>query len=246
MKLKDKVTFVTGDSRGVGKAISKALAQQGTAVIVNYRSNDWSAKETVDEIEQQGGAAVSLKADVGNAQEVNKMVEAVIRRFGRIDILVNNAGIIRDSLLLMMDDSDLDAVMQTNFGGVYHCTKAVSKAMILQRSGKIINISAIVADRPRRGQSNYASSKEAINAFIRAMAFELGSKGINVGAVSPGLILTDMTKPIYEKAKPYIKDHVAPKRLGTPKEVAAMVAFFASGDANYISGQVINVDGGMI
>lgn len=199
MKLRDKVTFVTGGSRGIEKAISKALAQQGTAVIVNYRSNDWSAKETVDEIERQGGGAVSLKADVGNAQEVNKMVEAVIRRFGRIDILVNNAGIIRDSLLLMMDDSDLDPVMQTNFGGVYHCNKAVSKAIILQRSGKIINISSIVADRPRRGQSNYASSKGAINAFIRAMAFELGSKGINVSAVAPGLILTDMTKPIYEK-----------------------------------------------
>jgi 3-oxoacyl-[acyl-carrier protein] reductase len=246
MKLKDKVALVTGGSRGIGKAISKSLAQQGATVIVNYRSNDWFATETVEEIERQGGTAVTMKADVSSAHAVNQMVEDVISRFGRIDILVSNAGVIRDSLLLMMNDSDFDAVMLTNFGGVYHCTKAVSKTMILQRSGKIINISSIVADRPRRGQSNYASSKGAINAFTRAMAFELGSKGINVNAVAPGLILTDMTKPIYEKAKPYIKDYVALKRPGTAQEVAALVSFLASDDASYISGQVINVDGGMI
>lgn len=246
MRLKDKVALVTGGSRGIGRAIAISLAREGARVVVNFRENLRAAEETVKMIEDCGGLAIPMRADVSKAEEVNVMVEGIIERLGSIHILVNNAGIARDALLLTMEETDLHGVMNTNFLGVVHCTKAVVKTMMLQKDGKIINMSSIVAERAGKGHSNYASSKGAINAFTRAMAVELGSKGILVNAVAPGLILTDMTRQIEERSRPHIKEHVALGRLGRPEEIASLVVFLASNDASYITGQVIRIDGGLL
>jgi 3-oxoacyl-[acyl-carrier protein] reductase len=244
--LKDKVALVTGGSRGIGRAIAIGLAREGATVAVNFRENIRAAEETVKAIEGRGGVAFPMQADVSRAEEVNVMVERIIERLGGIHILVNNAGIARDALLLTMEETDWHGVMNTNFLGVVHCTKAVVKTMMLQKDGKIINVSSIVAERAGKGHSNYASSKGAINAFTRAMAIELGSKGILVNAVAPGLILTDMTRPIEERSKPYVKEHVALGRLGKAEEIASLVVFLASDESSYITGQVIRIDGGLI
>lgn len=246
MKLKDKIVLVTGGCRGIGKAICVRLVNEGATVIINFRRSQKSATETRHEIEAGGATAITIRADVSNSKEVDGMVATIIDQFGRIDILVNNAGVTKDSLLLTMDDSDLHVVMNTNFGGVFNCTKAVAKPMMLQGKGTIINISSVLAEKARKGHSNYAASKGAINAFTRAMAFELGSKGITVNAVSPGLILTDMTKDVREMIGDDIASHIALCRLGSAEDVAALVAFLASEDASYITGQVIKVDGGLV
>lgn len=246
MRLKDKVALVTGGSRGIGRAIAIGLAREGARVVINFKENIRAAEEAVKQIESCGGLAIPMQADVSKAEEVNAMVERIIERFGGIHILINNAGIVRDALLLTMEEKDLLAVMNTNFLGVVHCTKAVVKTMMLQKDGKIINLSSIVAERAGKGHSNYASSKGAVNAFTRAMAVELGSKGINVNAVSPGLIVTDMTQWLQERSKPYIQEHVALRRPGKPEEIASLVVYLASNDASYITGQVIRIDGGLI
>lgn len=246
MRLKDKVALVTGGSRGIGRAIAIGLAREGARVVVNFKENNRAAEETVRAIAGDGGWAIPMQADVSKAEEVNAMVERVIEHCGGIHILVNNAGIAGDGLLLTLEESDLQDVMNTNYLGVVHCTKAVVKTMMLQKDGKIINMSSIVAERAGKGHSHYASSKGAINAFTRAMAVELGSKGILVNAVAPGLVLTDMTRRVEERSRPYIKEHVALGRLGRPEEIASLVVFLASSDSSYITGQVIRVDGGLI
>ena len=246
MRLKGKVALVTGGSRGIGKTISTALAQEGAVTIINYREDDDAAEHVLKEIMDNSGEAVSMKGDVSDSSQVRRIISDILERFDRIDILVNNAGVTKDSLLFEMKDADWRRVIDTNLGGVYNCTKAVIRPMMLQNSGRIINISSIIAEKPGRGQSNYAASKGAINSFTKAMAVELAPKGITVNAISPGFILTDMSRHIHERHEAAIRKLIPIRRCGKPDEVAPLVIFLASEDANYITGEIIGIDGGLI
>ena len=244
MKLKDKVALVTGASRGLGKAIALKLAAEGARVTVNYMKNADQAEGVVKEIISRGGNAAAMRADITSLPEVEKMVDSLYEQCGRIDILVNNAGVTKDELLLSMTPEDWDIVIKTNLGGLFNCTKAVAKYMMVQKSGRIINISSVAGERGGRGQSNYAASKGGINAFTRSVAMELAPKKITVNAVAPGVVETEMSSTVIRRAKDIILDAVALKRLGQPEEIANVVAFLASDDASYITGEVIRVDGG--
>ena len=244
-RLQDKVAIVTGGSGGIGRAISLCLAEEGAKTFINFKSNESEAKKLALEIEKNGGSAYPVKADVTDSNQTDHMAEEVFRQCGRIDILVNNAGIVRDTLLLSMNEKDWDDVIQVNLGGVYRCTKAVAKYMTMQRSGKVINISSIAASMGGRGHANYAASKGAINAFTKSMAIELARKKITVNTVAPGVIDTDMTERVRKLAMKEILDQIPLKRIGQPWEVAKVVAFLASPDSDYITGEIINITGGM-
>ena len=244
MKLKDKVALVTGASRGLGKTIALQLAADGAQVIVNYAASADKAEEVVAAIQSEGGKALAMKADVSNLEEVEKMVDTIYEQFGRIDILVNNAGVTRDELLISMEREDWDKVIATNLGGLFNCTKAVAKYMMMQKSGRIINMSSVAGERGGRGQSNYAASKGAVNAFTRSVAMELARKKVTVNAVAPGVVETEMSSEVIRRAQDIILNSVALKRLGQPEEIAKVVAFLASDDSSYITGEVIRVDGG--
>ena len=244
MKLKDKVALVTGASRGLGKTIALQLAADGAQVIVNYVASADKAEEVVAAIQSEGGKALAMKADVSNLEEVEKMVDTVYEQIGRIDILVNNAGVTRDELLISMEREDWDKVIATNLGGLFNCTKAAAKYMMMQKSGRIINMSSVAGERGGRGQSNYAASKGAVNAFTRSVAMELARNKVTVNAVDPGVVETEMSSEVIRRAQDIILNSVALKRLGQPEEIAKVVAFLASDDSSYITGEVIRVDGG--
>ena len=244
MRLKEKIALVTGASRGLGKAIALHLAEEGAQIIINYAKNSEKAKEVVAAVESTGGKALAMQADVSCWQEVEKMVDSIYEKFGRIDILVNNAGVNRDELIISMEKEDWDAVINTNLGGLFHCTKAVAKYMMIQKSGRIINMSSVAGERGGRGQSNYAASKGGVNAFTRSVAMELAPKKVTVNAIAPGVIETEMSSTVIRRAKDFILNSVALKRLGQPEEIAKVVAFLASDDSSYITGEVIRVDGG--
>ena len=245
MLLENKVALVTGASRGIGRAIAIQLAAEGAKVAINFAGNLAKAEEVKAEIESKGGEVLLVQADVSNSESVEGMVSKIIEKFGRIDILVNNAGITRDSLLMRMKDSDFDDVINTNLKGVFNCTKAVTKLMMKQRSGRIVNMSSIVALTGNIGQTNYAAAKAGIIGFSKSAAKEFAARGITVNVVAPGFIETDMTAAIPEKIKENMLKEIPLGRIGSPDDIANAVKFLVSDDAAYITGQVIRVDGGM-
>ncbi|GAA6616225.1 3-oxoacyl-[acyl-carrier-protein] reductase [Scytonema sp. NUACC26] len=254
LSLRGQVAIVTGASRGIGRAIALQLAQLGANVVVNYASSSNAAEEVVKTITDAGGNAISrvrlapraiaLQADVSKADQVEALVNTVVEKFSRVDILVNNAGITRDTLLLRMKPEDWQAVIDLNLTGVFLCTRAVSKIMLKQRSGRIINITSVAGQIGNPGQANYSAAKAGVIGFTKTIAKEFASRGITVNAVAPGFISTDMTNDL--KSEEILK-FIPLSRYGQPEEVAGMVRFLASDPAAaYITGQVMNVDGGMV
>lgn len=246
MQIVGKIALVTGASRGIGRAVALALAEAGADVALNYAGNTQAAEEVAEEIKKMGRKTLLLKSDVANGTSVNEMIDTVIAEFGRLDILVNNAGITRDGLLMRMKEEDWDAVLDTNLKGVFNCTKAAIKYMMKQKSGKIVNISSVVGLTGNAGQANYAAAKAGCIGFTKSIAKEVASRGINVNAVAPGLIATDMTNVLSEKVVEEMTSGIPLKRAGLPLDVAKAVLFLVSDDAAYITGQTINVDGGMV
>ena len=246
MLLANKTALVTGASRGIGRATAIELAKAGAKVAVNYAGNHAAAEEVVALIEAAGGQAFMVQADVGDSAAVDAMVKSVVERFGSIDILVNNAGITRDNLIMRMKEEDWDAVIHTNLKGIFNCTKLVSKLMMKQRYGRIVNLTSVVGVMGNAGQSNYAAAKAGVIGFTKSMAKELASRNINVNAVAPGYISTDMTADLPEQAKTDLQSQIPLQRLGNPADVASAVLFLVSPGADYITGQTLHVDGGMV
>ena len=246
MHLGNKVAIVTGGSRGIGRAVALQLAHNGAKVVVNYAGNEQAAKEVVELITAKGGHAIAVQADVANADSVDQMVKQAMDAFGRVDILVNNAGITRDTLLMRMKEDDWDAVLDTNLKGIFLCTKAVSRIMMKQKAGKIINMTSVVGIMGNAGQANYAAAKAGVIGFTKSMAKELASRNITVNAIAPGFISTDMTAVLSDQVKSDLVNSIPLGKLGTPEEIAYAVVFLSSDYANYITGQTLNVDGGMV
>ena len=243
--LEGKTALVTGASRGIGRAIALQLAAEGAKVAVNFAGNTAKAEEVKTEIESKGGEALLVQANVASSEAVDEMVKKVADTWGKIDILVNNAGITRDGLLMRMKDTDFDEVISTNLKGVYNCTKAVSKLMIKQRSGRIVNMASIVAITGNAGQTNYAAAKAGIIGFSKSAAKEFAARGITVNVVAPGFIETDMTAVLSNNIKETMLKDIPLGRVGKPEDIAQAVKFLVSDDASYITGQVLRVDGGM-
>ena len=240
----DKVAVVTGASRGIGRAIAKKFAAEGAKVVVGFSSNEAKANELVEEIGSD--KAIALKIDVSDQNSVSEFFKAVLEKFQTIDILVNNAGITRDNLLIRMKEDDFEIVLDTNLKGVFLCTKAASKTMLKNRSGRIINIASVVGLIGNAGQANYSAAKAGVIGFTKTVAKEFASRGITVNAVAPGFIGTDMTKDLSDDVKNSMLSSIPLSRIGSPEDVANAVAFLASDSASYITGQVLNVDGGMV
>jgi 3-oxoacyl-[acyl-carrier protein] reductase len=243
--LTDRVAVVTGGSRGIGRAIALRLAACGARVVVNYQANAAAAEQVVAEIEAGGGQACAVQADVVDAAQAAALIAAATEAFGAVDILVNNAGITRDNLLMRMSEDDWAAVLHTNLTGTFHCIKAAQRQMIRQRYGRIIQIGSVVGLAGNAGQANYAAAKAGLVGLTKALSKELGSRNITVNLVAPGFIATDMTARLAPEVMQRALEQVSLGRLGTPEDVAAAVAFLASEDAAYITGQVLSVDGGL-
>jgi 3-oxoacyl-(acyl-carrier-protein) reductase len=245
MVLNDCVAIVTGSGRGIGRSIALELASAGAKVVVNYAGRSDKAEETVRLIRQAGGEALAVQADVSQAEDVDRLIQTTLEHYGKINILVNNAGITRDTLLLRMKEADWDAVLATNLKGVFLCTKAVSKGMLKQRSGAIVNISSVVGLSGNAGQANYAAAKAGVIGFSKSIAKELASRGVRVNVVAPGYISTDMTETLPEEVQSEILHGIPLGRIGKPEDVAKVVLFLVSPEASYITGQTLCVDGGM-
>ena len=241
----ERIVVVTGGSRGIGRAICAALSAPGTKVCFNYSSNPDAAKETAETIEATGGQADCRQVDVASESAVADYLDAILKENGRIDVLVNNAGITRDGLLVRMKAADWDAVMDVNLKGTFNCMKVAAKAMMKQRYGRIVNISSVVGVSGNPGQANYVASKAGIIGLTKAVARELASRNITVNAVAPGYIATDMTGDLSDKAREAMIGQIPMGRIGAPEEIAGVVAFLVSPAADYITGQVIHVNGGM-
>ncbi len=243
-RLRGQVALITGASRGIGRAIAFSLSSEGATVVVNYASSSTAAEEVVAEITEAGGNAIALQADVSKADQVDALVNTTMEKFNRLDVLVNNAGITRDTLLLRMKPEDWQAVIDLNLTGVFLCTRAASKIMLKQKSGRIINITSVSGLMGNPGQANYSAAKAGVIGFTKTVAKELAARGITANAVAPGFIVTDMTSGV--KAEEILK-FIPLGRFGQPEEIAGMVRFLAAdAAAAYITGQVFNVDGGMV
>ncbi|SFP06406.1 3-oxoacyl-[acyl-carrier-protein] reductase [Salibacterium halotolerans] len=241
-----KTALVTGASRGIGKAIALELAASGANVAVNYSGSAQKAEEVAAACRDQGVKAFSVQADVAVEEDVKAMIKEVTDQFGQLDILINNAGITRDNLLMRMREEDWDAVLDTNLKGVYHCAKSASRQMMKQRSGKIVNISSVVGVMGNAGQANYSAAKAGVLGLTKSLAREFAPRNIQVNAVAPGFIETEMTEELDEKTQESLLQSIPLGRLGEAREVARAVRFLASGDADYMTGQTLQIDGGMV
>jgi len=244
--LNGKVAVITGAGRGIGRAIALHFAESGAKVVINYRSSIAQVEELLNLIKDAGGEAIAVQADISKEDEAKKLLEEAVKNFGRLDVIVNNAGITKDNLLIRMTEADFDSVMDINLKGTFFCMKHAANIMLKQRSGKIINIASVVGLTGNAGQVNYAASKAGVIGMTKAAARELASRGITVNAVAPGFIDTDMTDILPDKVKEATIASIPLKRFGIASEVAGAVGFLASEAANYITGQVLQVDGGMV
>ncbi|MFW5984882.1 MAG: 3-oxoacyl-[acyl-carrier-protein] reductase [Halanaerobiaceae bacterium] len=248
MDLEGKVAIITGSSRGIGAEVAKLLAQNGADIVLNYpfdgeKDNVLQVKE---EIENLGQKAIHIKADVSEKTDAEKLIKKAREEYNKFDILVNNAGITRDNLLLRMKEKDWDQVMDVNLKGVFNCTKAAIRTLMKQRGGRIINLASVVGIIGNAGQANYSASKAGVIGFTKSMARELASRNITVNAVAPGFIKSKMTEELSDKVKTEMQDSIPLNKFGEPQDVAEMIVFLASNKAKYITGQVINIDGGMV
>lgn len=244
--LESKVAIVTGASRGIGRAIAVELARRGARVVVNYHRNAQAAAEVVAAIEDDGGQAVAIQADVGDFEQAAGLVKAALDALGQIDILVNNAGTTRDQLLMLMKEGDWDDVLRINLKSVFNCCKAAARPMVRRRQGRIINITSVSGIAGQGGQTNYAASKAGIIGFTKSLAKELGPRSITVNSVAPGFVPTDLTADLPEDLMQQAIEATPLRRMGKPEEIAYAVAFLASDEAAFITGEVLTVDGGLV
>lgn len=246
MMLAGKVALVTGASRGIGRAIALDLARNGAHVVVNYAGNVEKANEVVNEIKELGQESFAIKADVSNQEEVTNMIKEVLNRFNQLDILVNNAGVTKDNLIMRMKESEWDDVININLKGVFNCTKAVTRQMMKQRQGRIINVASIVGVSGNAGQANYVAAKAGVIGLTKTTAKELASRNITVNAIAPGFITTDMTDKLEENVKEEMLRQIPLARFGEPEDIAHVVTFLASEKSGYMTGQTLHIDGGMV
>lgn len=245
MDLNGKIALVTGAGRGIGRQIAETFAEYGAVVIVNYNGSREKAEEVVKEITDRGGIAKAIQCDVSQFDSAKELIDGIVKEYGRLDILVNNAGITRDNLIMKMSEEDFDSVISTNLKGAFNCIKHVSRQMLKQRSGRIINISSVSGVMGNAGQANYCASKAGIIGLTKSVARELGSRGITCNAIAPGFIRTEMTDVLPEEVKKAMGEQIPLKRFGETKDIGEAAAFLGSDSASYITGQVLQVDGGM-